>query len=56
LWTSLEQAEGEPNAAAGSSGNPLLDKDTLLTAIREDRAKEGTSVAAAAFMEGVGGA
>ncbi|WP_255527645.1 hypothetical protein [Paenarthrobacter sp. YJN-5] len=43
-------------AEAGSSGKSLLDEGTLLTAIREDRAKGVTSVAAAAFMEGAGGA
>ncbi|AMB42030.1 hypothetical protein [[Arthrobacter] sp. ATCC 21022] len=56
LWTSLEQAEGEHIARGWFiGGNPLLDEDTPLTAIREDRAKEVTA-AAASFIEGAGGA
>ena len=56
LWTLLEQAEGEHIARGWFiGGNPLLDEDTPLTAIREDRAKEVTA-AAASFIEGAGGA
>jgi hypothetical protein len=56
LWTRLEQAEGE-HVARGwfIGGSPLLDEDTPLTAIREDRAKDVTA-AVAAFIEGAGGA
>ena len=56
LWTRLEQAEGEHIARGWFiGGNPLLDEDTPLTAIREDRSKK-VSAAAKAFIEGAGGA
>lgn len=51
-WTRLEQADGEHVARAWFiGGNPMLDEDTPLTAIREDRAKEVTA-AVTAFLEG----
>lgn len=55
LWTQLEAAEGEHIARGWFvGGNPLLDEDTPLTAIREDRAKEVTA-AVAVFLESAGG-
>lgn len=55
-WTRLEQAEGEHIARGWFiGGNPLLDEDTPLTAIREDRSKK-VSAAARAFIESAGGA
>jgi hypothetical protein len=54
-WTRLEQAEGEHIARGWFiGGNPLLNEDTPLTAIREDRGRQVTA-AVTAFIEGAGG-
>jgi len=50
IWTQLAGSESDHIARAWlTSGNPLLDEDTPLTAIREDRFKE-TATATAAFL------
>jgi len=51
LWSEIAAAEGDHVARAWFiGGNPLLEEDTPITAIREDRAKQVTA-AKDAFLE-----
>lgn len=51
VWSEIANAEGDHVARAWFiGGNPLLDEDTPITAIREDRAKQ-VAAAKAAFIE-----
>ncbi|MDN5666861.1 MAG: hypothetical protein L0G87_00520 [Renibacterium salmoninarum] len=51
VWTQVEQAEGEHLARAWFiGGNPMLNEDTPITAIRQDRGREVVN-AAEAFAE-----